>query len=68
VASRAIQTIDRQGPARGVLIWGRNFDSQAETAIRDQLQLPVEVEHVPETEAAVPGERFLHVYSDEVGH
>ena len=27
VASRTIQTMDRQGPARGVLIWGRSFDS-----------------------------------------
>ena len=62
VASRTIQTMDRQGPARGALIWGRNFDSQAESAIRDQLQLPIEVEHVPETEA-VPGERFLRTES-----
>jgi sensor domain CHASE-containing protein len=29
VASRTIQTVDRQGPARGVLIWGRSFDSRA---------------------------------------
>ncbi len=51
VASRTIQTMDRQGPARGALIWGRSFDSQAESAIREQLQLPIEVEHVQETEA-----------------
>jgi signal transduction histidine kinase len=58
VASRTIQTMDRQGPARGALIWGRNFDAQAESAIREQLQLPIEVEHVEETEP-VRGERFL---------
>jgi sensor domain CHASE-containing protein len=63
VASRAIQTMDRQGPARGVLIWGRNFDSEAQSAIRDQLQLPIEVEHVPETEAVALGERFLNTES-----
>jgi signal transduction histidine kinase len=59
VASRTIQTVDRQGPARGVLIWGRNFDAQAENTIRDQLQLPIEVEHVSET-GPIPGERFQH--------
>ena len=62
VASRTIQTMDRQGPARGALIWGRSFDSQAESAIREQLQLPFAVEHVQETEA-VPNERFLRTES-----
>jgi signal transduction histidine kinase len=62
VASRTIQTLDRQGPARGALIWGRSFDSQAENAIREQIQLPIEVEHVQETEP-VPGERFLRTES-----
>jgi signal transduction histidine kinase len=62
VASRTIQTMDRQGPARGALIWGRKFDSQVESDIREQLQLPIEVEHVQDTET-VPSERFLRTDS-----
>jgi signal transduction histidine kinase len=59
VASRTIQTVDRQGPARGALIWGRSFDSQAGSAIREQLQLPIEVAHLQEGQA-VPDDPFQH--------
>jgi len=59
VASRAIQTMDRLGPARGALIWGRRFDQRTESAVREQLQLPVEFDYAWEA-GAVPGEGFLH--------
>jgi len=62
VAPRGTLPVHGLNGARGVLIWGRSFDSQAENAIRDQLQLPIEVEHVPETEP-IPGERFLRTES-----
>jgi signal transduction histidine kinase len=62
VASRTIQTMDRQGPVRGALIWGRKFALPSENAIRDQLQLPLEVAYVQETETP-PGESFLRTES-----
>ena len=64
VASRIIQTTDRHGPARGALIWGRNFGGQSENAVREQLQLPLDVSPVLEDDVP-PGESFTRT-GDEI--
>ncbi|KJB91541.1 hypothetical protein N826_27455 [Skermanella aerolata KACC 11604] len=65
VASRIIQTTDREGPARGALIWGRNFDGQSEDAVREQLQLPLDVSPVLEDGPAA-GESFTRTGNEIV--
>ena len=64
VASRIIQTMDRQGPARGALIWGRKFGGQSVDVIHEQLQLPLDVSHDLE-DGASAGESFTRT-GDEI--